>query len=111
MMAKPELGTKRLCTECGTKFYDLNRDPMTCPKCGATFDLATLALTRQVAAKPREKPEHLHIHMPPPSYYPLVIALGVLLLGIGALSHLAISGLGALVIIYGTWAWALEPTD
>ena len=26
-MAKPELGTKRQCQSCGTKFYDLSRDP------------------------------------------------------------------------------------
>ena len=32
-MAKPELGTKRLCASCGAKFYDLNKDPIVCPKC------------------------------------------------------------------------------
>ena len=35
-MANPELGTKRLCASCGAKFYDLNKDPIHCPKCGAT---------------------------------------------------------------------------
>ena len=33
-MAKPELGTKRLCGSCAAKFYDLSKDPITCPKCG-----------------------------------------------------------------------------
>lgn len=37
-MAKPELGTKRLCPGCGAKYYDLNRDPITCPKCGTIFE-------------------------------------------------------------------------
>ncbi|MBO0711819.1 MAG: TIGR02300 family protein, partial [Acetobacteraceae bacterium] len=32
-MAKAELGTKRLCANCGAKFYDLNKDPIVCPKC------------------------------------------------------------------------------
>ena len=41
-MAKPELGTKRLCLSCGAKFYDLNRDPATCPKCGAAVQANTL---------------------------------------------------------------------
>jgi uncharacterized protein (TIGR02300 family) len=36
-VAKPELGTKRLCAECGVKFYDLNKDPITCPKCSTVF--------------------------------------------------------------------------
>ena len=37
-VAKPELGTKRLCAHCGAKFYDLNHAPITCPKCGTVFE-------------------------------------------------------------------------
>jgi uncharacterized protein (TIGR02300 family) len=33
-MAKPELGTKRVCVSCGTRFYDLTKQPAVCPKCG-----------------------------------------------------------------------------
>jgi uncharacterized protein (TIGR02300 family) len=33
-MAKPELGTKRVCVSCGTRFYDLTKVPAVCPKCG-----------------------------------------------------------------------------
>nr|WP_321445914.1 TIGR02300 family protein [uncultured Cohaesibacter sp.] len=40
-MARPELGTKRVCLECGAKYYDLNRDPITCPKCGTIFEMDT----------------------------------------------------------------------
>jgi uncharacterized protein (TIGR02300 family) len=36
-MAKPELGTKRRCNSCETKFFDLNKDPIVCPKCAAVF--------------------------------------------------------------------------
>ena len=36
-MAKPELGAKHQCQTCATKFFDLNRDPILCPKCGAVF--------------------------------------------------------------------------
>ncbi len=39
-MAKPELGTKRLCASCSAKFYDLNKDPIHCPKCGAVYEVA-----------------------------------------------------------------------
>ncbi len=46
-MAKPELGLKRQCMSCGAKFYDLNRDPATCPKCGTVFQVT--ALTRVAA--------------------------------------------------------------
>lgn len=37
-MAKPELGTKRLCGGCGARFYDLNKDPIVCPKCGTIYE-------------------------------------------------------------------------
>jgi len=36
-VARPQLGTKRDCPDCGAKFYDLNREPLVCPKCGYTF--------------------------------------------------------------------------
>ena len=34
LMAKPELGTKRVCVACATRFYDLTKTPAVCPKCG-----------------------------------------------------------------------------
>jgi uncharacterized protein (TIGR02300 family) len=37
-VTKPELGTKRLCADCGAKFYDLNQSPITCPKCSKVFE-------------------------------------------------------------------------
>ena len=45
-MAKPELGTKRLCGSCGVKFYDLNKDPILCPKCGTVFQVVVPAAPR-----------------------------------------------------------------
>jgi uncharacterized protein (TIGR02300 family) len=48
-VAKPELGTKRLCPNCGAKYYDLNRNPIACPRCGAPFDPHLLIKARPVA--------------------------------------------------------------
>ncbi len=55
-MAKPELGSKRQCQNCGAKFFDLNRDPILCPKCGATFQAPVVAraASRAVAADDEE---------------------------------------------------------
>jgi uncharacterized protein (TIGR02300 family) len=36
-VAKTELGAKRQCQNCGAKFFDLNKDPIVCPKCGTIF--------------------------------------------------------------------------
>ena len=49
-MAKPELGTKRLCGNCAAKFYDLNKDPIVCPKCHTVLTLA--AVTSRSRAEP-----------------------------------------------------------
>lgn len=53
-MAKPEWGNKRHCLHCGAAFYDLNKDPITCPKCGTVFQPDALLKPRR--AKPDEKP-------------------------------------------------------
>ena len=37
MSIKAARGTKRVCQSCGSKFYDLNRAPITCPICHAIF--------------------------------------------------------------------------
>jgi uncharacterized protein (TIGR02300 family) len=44
-VAKPELGAKRQCQACGVKFFDLNRDPIVCPKCGVLFQGAARVRT------------------------------------------------------------------
>ena len=36
-MPKPEFGKKVICSNCGVKFYDLNRKPATCPSCGTEY--------------------------------------------------------------------------
>ena len=36
-MAKPELGTKRVCPVTGRKFYDLNKDPIVSPYTGQSY--------------------------------------------------------------------------
>ena len=60
-MPKDEWGVKRLCPHCGSRFYDLTRDPMTCPECGKTFSAESLVagrgrtiISEKTAAKERE---------------------------------------------------------
>jgi uncharacterized protein (TIGR02300 family) len=59
-VAKPELGSKRQCQSCGAKFFDLNRDPIVCPKCGTVFQVAAVtsrAPARAVVADDDPEPE------------------------------------------------------
>ena len=54
-MAKPEWGIKRICPNCGTRYYDLRRDPPTCPSCGAVFDPEALLKSRRARPAPVEE--------------------------------------------------------
>ena len=60
-MAKPELGTKRVCPETGRKFYDLNKDPIVSPYTGKSYPLSFFedtgsAVVEAKAEQPAEKP-------------------------------------------------------
>jgi len=50
-LAIPELGAKQLCPHCQAKFYDLNKRPAHCPKCGTEFDPDEAIRNRRVRAR------------------------------------------------------------
>lgn len=37
-MGSKDWGLKRICHECRVPFYDLKKDPITCPKCNVEYD-------------------------------------------------------------------------
>ncbi len=55
-VAKLDLGTKRLCPNCGARYYDLNKDPPVCPKCGTVF-VVTTPKSRPPEPEPEPKEE------------------------------------------------------
>jgi uncharacterized protein (TIGR02300 family) len=55
-VAKPEWGTKRICPTCGTRYYDLLREPVICPKCDTPYDPEAFLKSRRARpAAPVEK--------------------------------------------------------
>jgi cytochrome c oxidase subunit 1 len=56
-----------------------------------------------------EDEEHADIHMPDPSYFPLIAAAGLPLIGYGLIYHWSIAVLGALVSLLGLFGWSMEP--
>ena len=55
-MAKPEWGRKHFCTECGAKFYDMKRTPVTCPACSAKVEISKSPIVDRAAqVKPKPK--------------------------------------------------------
>jgi cytochrome c oxidase subunit I len=64
------------------------------------------------AADPHEAHGGHGIHMPSPSYYPFVIALGLPILGYAAVfSSVWLAVIGGLVVLFGLYALAIEPAD
>ena len=48
MSAAPDArGLKRICADCGTRYYDMNKRPVICPSCGAEFALEPKIKTRR----------------------------------------------------------------
>ena len=59
MSTKAQRGTKRTCQneDCGSRFYDLNRDPIVCPVCSTEYALAAApAMAVAAAAAERKAP-------------------------------------------------------
>lgn len=51
-MAKPEWGVKRICPNCGARYYDMRKDPPVCPSCGTQFDPEALLKSRRARPAP-----------------------------------------------------------
>ena len=54
-MSKVDLGQKRVCISCAAKFYDLNKSPILCPKCGTVYDASAVIKTRRARAVAEDK--------------------------------------------------------
>jgi uncharacterized protein (TIGR02300 family) len=52
-VAKPEWGIKRICLNCGARFYDLNREPIVCPACSTPLDPVAQNRPRRSRAAPK----------------------------------------------------------
>lgn len=51
-MAKNEArGTKRVCTGCDAKFYDLNKEDIVCPLCGTIYETEALISKKEAEAE------------------------------------------------------------
>jgi uncharacterized protein (TIGR02300 family) len=52
---KQAWGSKRQCQECGARFYDLNKDPIVCPKCHKVFEPEAAKPSRRGRPQPAPK--------------------------------------------------------
>jgi uncharacterized protein (TIGR02300 family) len=66
-LSKPELGIKRLCGNCGAKFYDLNKNPIACPTCATVFVVPAPVTRKAPAAAARMRPQQFAARAPAPA--------------------------------------------
>jgi len=58
---------------------------------------------------PYPQPANAHVHMPNPSYWPLVTAIGILLFFIGLMLSIYLAIFGFVFTAFGIYRWAFEP--
>ena len=63
MAPKATRGTKRTCQSCGKRFYDLAREPITCPICRAAYTI--IVLPPSAIRRSNKKFEHAQKAPPP----------------------------------------------
>jgi cytochrome c oxidase subunit 1 len=68
--------------------------------------LVRIAKTEDVV----ESSDPVTVHLPSPSYWPLVLALGMPLVGYGLIFNLWWAVPGVVLIIAGVYGWAMEPS-
>jgi cytochrome c oxidase subunit 1 len=51
-----------------------------------------------------------HIHMPSPSYWPILLAFGLPILSYGVIYSTVLALVGASIVLLGMYGWAIEPS-
>jgi cytochrome c oxidase subunit 1 len=73
----------------------------------ATGKVVRIATGAEVAQKGDAK----DVHLPSPSYWPLVVPVGLVLIGYGLIFNLAFAAVGAVIVVLAAFAWGYEPAD
>ena len=57
-----------------------------------------------------EKNADADIHLPSPSYWPLLLGIGITVLALGVIYGVPVMVVGAAVVLFSTFGWVLEPS-
>ncbi|MEK7295651.1 MAG: cytochrome c oxidase subunit I [Actinomycetota bacterium] len=57
----------------------------------------------------QEKMADKHIHMPSPSYWPMVLALGLPVIAYGVIFSIPLAVFGGIIVLFAAFGWGLEP--
>jgi cytochrome c oxidase subunit I len=71
-------------------------------------DLRRIATAEDVFAE-NDGVDTSKIHLPAPSYWPLVLSLSLPVIAAGVIYHYAVAGVGVAMLLLAAFGWALEP--
>jgi cytochrome c oxidase subunit I len=75
----------------------------------ATHTMRAIATGEEVV-KAEEDAADEHIHLPSPSYWPLLLAIGIGVLCMGVVYGVPVMVVGAAILLFSVFGWVLEPS-
>ena len=75
----------------------------------ATHTMRQIATAEEILAE-QERNADKHIHMPSPSYWPIVLAGAVPIITFGMIFSHLIAVVGGVILLFAAFGWALEPS-
>ena len=75
----------------------------------ATHTMRQIATAEEIMAE-QERNADKHIHMPSPSYWPIVLAGAVPIITFGMIFSHLIAVIGGVILLFAAFGWALEPS-
>ncbi|CAN5634394.1 cytochrome c oxidase subunit I [soil metagenome] len=75
---------------------------------GDAHDLQPIATAEEILAEQEANADE-HIHMPSPSYWPLLLAFSLPVIALGVIYGLVVSVVGGALALFAIFGWALEP--
>ena len=72
-----------------------------------THTMKQVATAEEIVAE-QERNADKHIHMPSPSYWPIVLAFGLPVITFGMIYSHLISVVGGVIVLFAAYGWALE---
>jgi cytochrome c oxidase subunit 1 len=70
-------------------------------------NVIAIATAEEVA----QRGDRTDVHLPSPSYWPIVVAAGLPIIGYGLIYNLWLCVIGGLFVVMGLFGWAQEPAD
>ncbi len=68
-------------------------------------------LTGEEVVEVEERHADAHIHLPSPSYWPIVLAFSLPIIAYGVIYNVLLIAAGAAIAVLAIYGWALEPAD